>query len=40
MRFEKNFKSYSKDQWLLCKKQTWFKMVDMLHALTLLMKGY
>jgi hypothetical protein len=35
MRFEKNFKSYSNDQWLLCREQTWFKMVDILHALML-----
>jgi hypothetical protein len=35
MRFEKNFKSYSNDQWLLCREQTWFKMVDIFHALML-----
>jgi hypothetical protein len=35
MRFEKNFKSYSNDQWLLCREQTWFNMVDILHALML-----
>jgi len=23
MRFEKSFKSYSNDQWLLCREQTW-----------------
>jgi len=34
-RFEKSFKSYSNDQWLLCKKQTWFNMTDILHALML-----
>jgi hypothetical protein len=35
MRFEKSFKSYSNDQWLLCRKQTWFKMTDILHTLML-----
>jgi hypothetical protein len=35
MRFEKSFKSYSNDKWLLCKEQTWFNIVDMLHALML-----
>ena len=35
MRFEKSFKSYSNDQWLLCREQTWFNMVDILHALML-----
>jgi hypothetical protein len=35
MRFEKIFKSYSNDQWLLCREQTWFNMVDILHALIL-----
>jgi hypothetical protein len=35
MRFEKSFKSYLNDQWLLCKKQTWFNMADILHALML-----
>jgi hypothetical protein len=33
IRFEKSFKSYSNDQWLLCRKQTWFNMTDILHAL-------
>jgi len=35
MRFEKSFKSYSNDQWLLCREQTWFDMTDILHALML-----
>jgi hypothetical protein len=33
MRFEMNFKSYSKNQWLWSWKQTWFDIVDALHAL-------
>jgi len=32
MIFEKSFKSYSNDQWLLCREQTWFNMVDRLHT--------
>jgi hypothetical protein len=32
MRFEKSFKSYSNDQWLLCREQTWYDMEDILHA--------
>jgi hypothetical protein len=35
MRFEKSFKSYSNDQWLSCREQTWFNMTDILHALML-----
>ena len=35
MRFEKSFKSYSNDQWLLCREQAWFNMIDILHALIL-----
>jgi hypothetical protein len=35
MKFEKSLKSYSNDQWLLCKKQTWFNMANILHALML-----
>jgi hypothetical protein len=35
MRFEKSFKSYSNDQWLWCREQTWFNMVDIQHALML-----
>ena len=35
MRFEKSFKSYSNDQWLLCREHTWFDMADILHALML-----
>jgi hypothetical protein len=35
MRFEKSFKSYSNDQWLLCRDQTLFNMKDILHALML-----
>jgi hypothetical protein len=35
MRFEKSFKSYSDNQWLLCRKQTWFIMTNILHALIL-----
>jgi hypothetical protein len=35
MRFEKSLKSYSNDQWLLCREQTWFNMTDILHALML-----
>jgi hypothetical protein len=36
MRFEKSFKSNLNDQWLLCRKQTWFNMADILHALMLI----
>jgi hypothetical protein len=32
MRFEKSFKSYSNNQWLLCKEQTWFNLADILRA--------
>jgi hypothetical protein len=35
IRFEKSFKSYLNNQWLLCREQTWFNMVDILHALML-----
>jgi len=35
MRFEKSFKYYSNDQWLLCREHTWFNMVHILHALML-----
>jgi hypothetical protein len=35
MRFEKSFKSYSNDQWFLCRKQARFNMTDILHALIL-----
>jgi hypothetical protein len=35
MRFEKSFKFYLNDQWLLCRKQAWFNMTDILHALIL-----
>jgi len=35
MRFEKNFKSYSNNQLLLYKKQIWFNMTDIQHALML-----
>jgi hypothetical protein len=35
MRFEKSFKSYSNDQWLLCREQTWFNMADILNVLIL-----
>jgi len=35
MRFEKSFKSYSNDQWLLCREHRWFDMADILHALML-----
>jgi hypothetical protein len=35
MRFEKGFKFYSNDQWLLCKEQTWFNMVNILYSLML-----
>jgi len=35
MRFEKSVKSYSNDQWLLCREQTWFNMTNILHALML-----
>jgi hypothetical protein len=35
MRFEKSFKFYPNDQWLLCREQTWFNMTDILHALML-----
>jgi hypothetical protein len=33
MRFENSLKSYSNDQWLLCREQTWFNMAGILHAL-------
>jgi hypothetical protein len=32
---EKSFKSYLSDQWLLCREQTWFNMIDILHDLIL-----
>ena len=35
MRFEKTFKSYSNDQWLLCTEQTWFNIANILCALML-----
>ena len=35
MRFEKSFKSYSNNQWLLFKEQTWFNMANIVHALML-----
>ena len=35
VRFEKKIKSYSNDQWLLCREKTWFNMADILHALML-----
>ena len=35
MRFEKSFKSYLYDHWLLCKDQTWFDMAYILYALML-----
>jgi len=35
MRFEKNFKFYLNDQWLLCREQTWFYMANILYALML-----
>jgi hypothetical protein len=35
MKFEKVFKSYLNDQWLLYKEQTCFNMIDILHALML-----
>jgi hypothetical protein len=35
MRFEKSFKSYSNDQWLLYREQTWFNMEHILYALML-----
>jgi hypothetical protein len=35
MRFEKSFKSYSNNQWLLYREQTWFNMTNILHALIL-----
>jgi len=35
MRFEKSFKSYLNDQWLLCREQTWFNMADILNVLIL-----
>jgi hypothetical protein len=35
MRFEKSFKSYSNDQWVLCSEQTWFNMAEILYALIL-----
>ena len=33
MRFEKSFKSYSKNQWLWCWEQTWFDKIDTLCAI-------
>jgi hypothetical protein len=35
MRFENSFKSYSNNQWLLYREQTWLNMSDILHALML-----
>jgi len=35
MNFEKSFKSYSNDQLLLCREQTWFNIADTLHTLML-----
>jgi hypothetical protein len=36
MRFEKSFKSYSNNQWLLRRgKKTWFNIADTLHVLML-----
>jgi hypothetical protein len=35
MRFEKNFKSYSNDQWVLYREQIWFNMADILYVLML-----
>jgi hypothetical protein len=35
MIFEKSFKSYSNDQWLLCRKQVRFNMTNILYALVL-----
>ena len=35
MRFEKSFKSYPNNQWLLCREQTWFNMAGILHVLML-----
>jgi hypothetical protein len=35
MRFEKSFKSYSNDQWLLCGEQIWFNITNIFHALML-----
>ena len=35
MKFEKSFKSYSNDQWLLCREQTWYNMADILNVLML-----
>jgi hypothetical protein len=35
MRFEKSFKSYSNNQWLLYREQIWFNMTNILHALIL-----
>jgi len=35
MRFKKSFKSYSNDQWLLCKEQIWFNMTNIFHTLML-----
>ena len=34
MIFEKIFKFYSNNQWLWCRKQTWFNMADILHVLS------
>ena len=35
MRFQKNFKFYSIDQWLLYREQTWFNIANILHNLML-----
>jgi hypothetical protein len=35
MRFEKIFKFYSNDQWLLCREQAWFNIANILHVLML-----
>jgi hypothetical protein len=40
MRFEKSFKFYSNDQWLLYREQTWFNMAEILHAIMFKLEHY
>jgi hypothetical protein len=40
MKFERNFKSYLKNQRLWCWKETWFDIVDTLHAIISKSKHY
>ena len=40
MKFQKSFKFYSNDQWLLHREQTWFNMVNILYTLMLNQKKH